>query len=401
MNMFLLLSLFFVFCCQKTDSLPPKILPAFELQWASRIDYEKEVVGTDNTQHYKDWMLVGGDIGYPPTVMAFNKETGAKDWEYIHQGEITDEIDVCRLYGDLLVAMCSSGVFALDLETREVLWELDLYANNMTRAYEMIPFEGKLYLSLTKYLNTPLQESQIIALDPNTGAYDVAYASTEGTHSPVAFWTDPNSDRQLMLFNNYPNNGDPPEQTTQNVLAVDVSTGEVVWRVNEFTDFFSSNVLHPPIIYNKLVITGGDSSIYAFDIETGTLQWRFEMDYPWSIWNTTNHLIYNDRLYVNNGQEDVTCLNPLTGELIWNNPKGGANCTDNMVYYEKEDLLVFTSWGYGSVMILDALTGETVHREHRYDNSSYNNDVVYDAERDLFFTSTYKHAVAFKVRMPE
>jgi outer membrane protein assembly factor BamB len=105
-------------------------------------------------------------------------------------------------------------------------------------------------------------------------------------------------------------------------------------------------------------------------------------------------------LYVNNGQEDVTCLDPETGELIWNNPKGGPNCTDNMVYYEKEDLLVFTSWGYGSVMILDALTGETLHREHRFDNSSYNNDVVYDEERDMFFTSTYKHAIGFRVRRP-
>ena len=111
-------------------------------------------------------------------------------------------------------------------------------------------------------------------------------------------------------------------------------------------------------------------------------------------------MINNDRLYVNENGENVTCLNPATGELIWNNPKGGPNCTDNMVYYEKEDLLVFTSWGYGSVMVLDALTGETIHRENSYDNSPYNNDVVYDPETDMFFTSTYKHAVGFKVNRP-
>jgi outer membrane protein assembly factor BamB len=105
-----------------------------------------------------------------------------------------------------------------------------------------------------------------------------------------------------------------------------------------------------------------------------------------------------NRLYVNEAGFFVTCLDPVTGRIIWNNTTAGPNSTNNMLYYEKEDLLVFTSWGYGSVMVLDALTGQTLHKEEGYNNDTYNNDVVFDQERDVFCTSTFNHAVGFKVK---
>lgn len=140
--------------------------------------------------------------------------------------------------------------------------------------------------------------------------------------------------------------------------------------------------------------------MFGFDILTGEQLWKTEInpDNPFAIFNKTNHLIHEDRLYVNEGGFYVTCLNPETGDIIWNNEMGGPNSTDNMLYYEKEDLIVFTSWGYGSVMVLDALTGETLHKEKGYDDDTYNNDVVYDEEADIFCTTNYKHAVGFKVK---
>src|SRR6056297_1236809 len=74
--------------CNKSDPTPPdppemEQDTTFEMVWATRMDFEKEIVGTDNTQHYKDLLLVGGDLDHHPTIMAFNKDTGEKDWELI------------------------------------------------------------------------------------------------------------------------------------------------------------------------------------------------------------------------------------------------------------------------------------------------------------------------------
>ena len=381
---------------------PPPIVEkdsTFEIIWATRLDNTKEIVGTDNNQLYKDWLLTGGDIGDPPTIMAFNTGTGDKDWEYVHSGVVQGEIDVAKVIGNIYIGICSQGIVAIDLDTRQPLWEIDFVALNMGRGQKIIVRNDKFYNEIF-VKNGSSYVHHIMEIDPKTGAYNSVYSSALEDTSPPVFWDSPEDGQTLMVFNSYPNNYDPPEQTTQNMLAVDMDTKEVVWKVTGFTENFASNVLHPPILYNDIVITGGDWSIYAFDVRTGEQLWRYAFDYPWAIWSKTNHLIHDGRLYVNNGQFDVTCLNPETGALIWNNPEGGPNCTDNMIYYEKEDLLVFTSWGYGSVMVLDALTGETVHREGPYADSQFNNDVVYDPEMDMFFTSTYKHAIGFKVHKP-
>ena len=237
-------------------------------------------------------------------------------------------------------------------------------------------------------------------MNPYTGQLNSIYETSVGLLSPPSFQTN-NQGKVQIIMNEYPWS-ELPEESIQNIFCLDYLSGKENWRNDSISENFRSNIGLNPIIYdNRIVITGGDWSIYAFDVETGEQLWRYEFEYPWSIWVHTNHLINEDRLYVNNAMEDVTCLNPETGDLIWNNPEGGPNCTDNMVYYEKEDYLVFTSWGYGSVMILDALTGETIHRERKYDNSQYNNDVVYDPDLDMFFTSSYKHAIGFKIHNPD
>ncbi len=375
----------------------------FELILATEIKPGDNIISSDFTQQYKDWVFVTGDLHLPPTIYAFNKKTGNKDWEYVHQGAVNNDIKVSAVYDNIYLALCRHGIVAIDLDKRESIWELDYYPLDYYRENSNTIFDGFLYLNIQiGGAGLEAKSAAVIKVNIKTGEHELIFevkkkAENLTSISPPAFWSDTESNKTLMIFNEYPNAQKAPQDDEQNIVAMDLATKEIVWRTEKFTENFYSNRLHPPIIYKDIVITGGDWSIYAFDVKTGKQLWRYTFDYHTGIWTKTNHLIYKDKLYVNNSQHDVTCLNPETGELIWNNPKGGANCTDNMLYYEKEDYLVFTSWGYGSVMILDALTGETIHQEEQYDYSNYNNDVVYDKNLDMFFTSTYKHAVGFKV----
>ena len=132
--MIILTGLFFG-ACKDDDSIqpdPPVYIQdtVFEMLWATRMDFEKEIVGTDNTQHYKDWMLAGGDIGDPPTIMAFNKDTGEKDWEIVlTQLSLEEEIDfLMQRKEELLLARNGHHVFAVNLDTRDLQWNVDLKA---------------------------------------------------------------------------------------------------------------------------------------------------------------------------------------------------------------------------------------------------------------------------------
>lgn len=397
--------------CQEDRVMPSEtqenIEDPVEIEWASRMNFDKEIVGTDNTLQYKDWVLVGGDIDDPATIMAFNKETGTIDWTLTFDEVQGADIIYMHLYQNIIIARNAYQTFAIDLESRELIWQINFKEKNERLDKGLIASNNMYYQPSDLNFN-PLggHTQKLYEIDVFTGEYKEVYAQqpdAEGTKSisPPAIFTDQGSD--IMIFNERPNAATSSPVTRQEIVAIDINTQNTIWR-SKVTDKFASNGLHPPIIYdNRIVITGGDWHMYAFDIKTGDFLWKASIsdDSPFSIFTKTNHLIHEDMLYVNENGENVTCINPETGAIIWNNPEGGANCTDNMIYYEKEDLLVFTSWGFGSIMVLDALTGETIHREHRYDNSSYNSDVVYDEELDMFFTSTYKHAIGFTVKRPK
>ena len=407
--MLILASLFWT--CREGRVISPEpqveIEEIVEIEWASRMNFDKEIVGSDNTLHYKEWVLVGGDLDAPPSVMAFNKETGTKDWTIVLEELQGNDITYMHLHQNILVARNFYHTFAIDLESKELIWQINFKEKNERLDKGLIASNNKYYQPSDLNFN-PLggHTQKLYEIDIFTGEYKQVYAQepdAKGTKSisPPAIFTDQGSD--IMIFNEHPNAEASPPISRQELVAIDIKTQNTIWRSN-VTDKFASNGLHPPIIYDdRIVITGGDWHMYAFDIETGALLWKTSIsdDSPFSIFIKTNHLIHDEMLYVNENGENVTCINPETGAIIWNNPMGGANCTDNMIYYEKEDLLVFASWGFGSIMILDALTGETIHREHRYDNSSYNNDIVYDEERNTFFTSTYKHAIGFTINRPK
>ena len=400
----ILASLFWA--CEKNDPQepdPPKVeqTPVFELIWATRMDFEKEIVGTDNTQHYEDWLLVGGDIGFPPTIMAFNKDTGEKDWEIVLDQLEGGKIDLMFLYENLLLAHNGYFVFAIDLDTKELLWSKNLKAIGMRLGRMSLTSNGKLYLNADFSFGTAGQVLHIYEFDPFSGENRTVYSASPDSSgiyscSPPAIWFDEELGKEILIFNLYPDAFGPPQYGVQFFIGVDPETKDELWRI-PIVNQFSSGGGHPPAVIDNHAITGAWDMIFSIDLMTKSIAWSTDFGYPWAVWSKTQRLVVDDKVYANSGQEDVACLDLETGIFKWRNPQGGPNCTDNMLYYEKEDLLVFTSWGYGSVMILDALTGKTLHREHRYDNSSYNNDIVYDEGRDMFFTSTYKHAIGFKV----
>lgn len=376
--------------CHKTEVEPitpePPEEKVLNIEWATRIDPNKEIVGTDDTQQYGDWVLVTGDIGDPATIIAFDKKTGDRSWEYTQENAL--DISTAFIYDNIYLAFTGKKLFAYDLETRKVLWEKRKFINafKVKNSNELLAIK---------------QDSSgynLIRLNVKTGEYDLIF-NRKGFRMSFPIFTSLNNEN-MMIFNVTEGGSIPPNLSTQNLVAYNLDKKEVLWEVEEFTENFSS--IQYPVIYNDKVITAGDWSIYGFDLNTGKKLWRTEISVKdrTGTFNKTKHILHNGRLYVNDDVDNLVCLNPDTGEILWKNTDA-PNCTRNMIYYEKEDVLVYVSWGLGSIMVVDALTGKTLHRERPYDGSNFNNDPVYDPELDMFFTSTYKHAVAFKVKRVE
>lgn len=388
------------FSCAKNTPIDPPIVnqSVFQHEWSARIDAKQEVVGNELNQLYQNTFLHFGDLKQPATIFGQNVSTGERDWTYVYDGWDKSNIDYNYLHQNMLICVTEFRVFGFDLDSQKVVWEYDLFQSSQRRDSGTLT-KGKFYLVVgAKSKESDGFEESILEFDPFTGEQTEMVKYSPGslgtqTISPPTFWED-----NIMIYNVRPNSEQPPELIQQYIVAFDHIQNVELWRTL-VTDHFASNNLHPPIIYNDLVITGGDYSMYAFDLKSGKQVWKTQIPGydKFGIWNNTNHLLVNDRLFVNDTGTNSLCLNPKTGEIIWHEDFYSSNCTENMLYYEKKDYLVFTSWGKGSVIVLDASTGELVHREKAFDGSIYNNDIVYDDKLDMFFTTTYKHAVAFKI----
>jgi len=379
------------------EEVQPVENEVFNLQWESPYGGNIEVQVSDNLIIYNDWVITTTDLNEISRFLAYNKFTGEQVWELIYPEANLSSTTSLYVHENILTASTSSRIAGIDLEVQDFAWTINLQDEEYFLNPSTLAANNKLYIPGIYRLHEDDTESALFEVDVFTGNYEILYnlpADETGSYgfSPPVYLNDEINQREILIFNEYEKSDGSPEESEQNIISFDLDTKEVLWRTSNFTENFASNTLHPPILYEDLVITGGDWSMYAFDIHTGEQVWRrpFEQ-YTTAIWGKTNHLIHEDRLYVNNSQWDVTCLNARTGEIIWNNDTAGPNSTDNSFYYEKVDYLVFTSWGLGSIMVLDGLDGQTVHRQFEHKNSTYTTDAVYDSETDSFFAGTFRH----------
>ena len=389
------------------DDNPPEINKdtVFELIWETK--FKESTIGSDIHQIWKDYFLVSGDTDKPIKITAYNKKTGKIEWEYNNTTSLKYGIWYSGLIGDIYIGKTGDGVFGYDLTQRQIIWQINFKEKKLSDGWKMTIHGDYIYMPVTWMFGlVNVSDERMIRIDYRTGDMETVYHiksvdSLMDAFSAPVFWTDPETGHDIMYFNNQNwNYSLSPQEISQDMIAVDIETGEVRWCNCEFTPVASNGLIHP-IIYKDNVITGGDWSMYSFDAKTGKQNWKTEFSNlkPWPIWSTAEHLVVENRLYCKDNGQSIWCLNADTGEVIWHNPTDGSNCTPSTVYYK--DMLVYTSWGKGSIMVLDAFTGKRIHRERSHNGSTFNTDVVYDKETDMFFTTDYKYAYGFKIHKPE
>lgn len=104
-----------------------------------------------------------------------------------------------------------------------------------------------------------------------------------------------------------------------NLYALNLNTGELVWKFKTMASIHSS----PAYYNNKIIVGSWDSSVYALDASTGDLRWQFETgkDFEQYIWHgvQASPSVENDIVYVGSRDGSVYALNVETGKPIWSN----------------------------------------------------------------------------------
>lgn len=413
MNILIIISLMMLASCgghlsPVDDDFPPieKKDTIFELIWETRIDSTMSVVGGIYHQIWKNAVIFSGRLEDPPTLYAYDQQSGKLLWEFVNKKGLKDKIIYSALKEDIYIGITNDGIFGFDLNKREMKWQINLSKMDTRFGWNMTIHNDYIYMPVTyMFGKVNIADERMIRVDYRTGEMETVFHiqskdSLLDKFSAPVFWTNPETGHDIMFFNNQNWNYHlSPQEVSQDLITVDVDTKQVFWCNAEFTPVASNGSIHP-IMYGDNIITGGDWSIYSFDAFTGNLNWKREFAElkPWSLWGTAEHIIKGNRLYCKDNGRSIWCLNADIGEVIWHNPTDGSNCKPSTIYYK--DMLVYTSWGKGAIMVLDAFTGERIHKERSHNNSTFFSDVVYDPETDMFFTKDFEFAYGFKIHKP-
>jgi len=95
-----------------------------------------------------------------------------------------------------------------------------------------------------------------------------------------------------------------------NIYAVDVKTGELVWKFKTFGIVFESS----PVYWEGMIFAGSfDRNMYALDAKSGELMWKYECR------DKVNSMACIDkgRIYFASKDQNVYCCDAKDGSLIW------------------------------------------------------------------------------------
>jgi outer membrane protein assembly factor BamB len=378
-------------------------------EWVTEINPSWDVRHHDNSVIHNNEYIIHGACQEPATLYSYDLDSGENIWSYISNGWDETKIEDYYYFDGIIICATEKRIFGFDIESKSPIWEFDLESINVRIGKGTLASNYMFYQIGTFNYHFSGGGTEILyEINPRTGSIRTMYSqepNSLGTFniSPPIVFNDTNNSRQLLIFNETPNADAEYNSSTQDLVAMDMQSLEVVWKT-QVTDIYglnlcksASEVRFPPINYDdRIIINCAHNSVYGFDILTGETLWEYEdpISDGRGIWGLTSPLIHENLLYVNENDRDVTCLNPESGELIWNNSNGGHLCNKNMQYYKNEDLLVFTNF---HLIVLDAVTGRSIFKETQFDDSSFGGDVVFDEDRNLFLTTAYKNVIAFKI----
>ncbi|MGD2250886.1 MAG: PQQ-binding-like beta-propeller repeat protein [Candidatus Methanofastidiosia archaeon] len=184
----------------------------------------------------------------------------------------------------------------------------------------------------------------------------------------------------------------------RNAICMDIKTGEILWKVNLYSEVSSSPAYHDNILYV------GAESCYALDPDDGSIKWEYNHGYYWSsspviiddsvvvavhdeynrrrilriqrgsvLWSRgfkdmvgTAPAVSQGKIVVNTIEDDISALDLESGSTIWTTALGGDtlenDCSIDIVPSSPviADKKVYIGTANGLFSCLDLETGEII-----------------------------------------
>ena len=407
LNILLVLSLS---ACEKEPIISQPPFESKLIQWKFDADisqYENEIQA--NPVLFENWVIIAlASINSSPNVpvlVAFNKNTGEKEWEYRHPEWTPDLLRNMKSKDHYMLLKFRDGIVCLDLHDQSILWQTYIQ-ENISFLYPMEIFGDYLYLSEYFYnnINTlPFNDSvSLMRYHIITGMKEKLFGErimddhSPLIHPPVITTVD---NAEIAIFTKAYLSSGPTKFV--DMVAINTLTKEIVWKDSAYSHLQSAwNT--PPYVYKNSVICASDYSLYSWDVKTGDMLWKTELTGLNQLvgFSFSGPFVHGDRVYAISNQGKVFCVDASNGQLIWqiikvDNADGGpakGPCNNPLIF---KNYLLVNAWSERALIVFDINTGQEIER---WSAAEYNGrNVIYDEETKTFFVTAYDKLRAFTI----
>jgi outer membrane protein assembly factor BamB len=240
-------------------------------------------------------------------VYAIDLETGKKVWER----ETTSQTESSPTHrgGKIYTGAGNDGFLCLDAGKGDVVWQFPPKDSKgrLLRFGAGAALDGPHVFAGTgvdRLQEDDKGETALFCLDAETGK------QVWKTPMPEAVWAAPivKRDRVIVAVGNGDVFRDDEKKPAGSVIALDASTGTIVWKRD-----LPNSVLQKPAVLHDLVYVGcRDGRCYAIDIKNGDIRWSRDLDSP----VIASPVIAGSAVYAVSSHGQLACMNAATGKLV-------------------------------------------------------------------------------------
>lgn len=363
-NIIITLLLLTITCCKRDEIVQPTpsgSINNIEVIWTVPLNNQGNNYANLQPILYNNTLILGATPSNSANeiIYDFDKTTGQKLWQwndYLSSPNYTTKINI---KDNKAIISYSYRDYVFDLQTGSTLWRYETPTGMEASArgnvigdhiYHPWDTENLTRDSIAWLMRSPVDYSHwdtVFTIFSENG-YSVSL-------EPPVLWMSPTGD-SVLIFQNRSFNF-PLLDGRIDLLAFNLRTKQLNWRINDLTIQGNSST-HPPIIFNNQCFFLGDYSLYSINLSTGQKDWEYTVTGD----PASNHLmqasciVVNNKIYLKTTGGLFSCLDANTGQLIWKNDNAGFN--PSLLNFYKDKLYYMAD---NKIYCVDANNGKVLY----------------------------------------
>ena len=347
---------------------------------------------------YKDFVIYSSkyarlDHSEKPKVVAFNKDTGAKIWEWDDAQSIQDHIqasDAIYTFDNVLVMPTGARVYAIDMNTGKSLWSTKepeggghaIYGIGNTIYHVRSNFDKKKDILLKADIATGNWKPVFIAEQQNM-------LSLIGNN----MLTNKDTDGENYLYFTYSHTNLQYTSSELHLVKLNVRTDSVV-----FNKVLSNNNTYSiTTIDDKSIYLSGREAI-SYSKNTGDLAKKYDLP---SVQNRNygagQYILNKNKLFAPTDFPRFICYDIESGSILWTEEGISTSVPSKLIYHD--GIIYYTSGSDGFLHAIDE-NGKRLWKfqspDKKGSSGNFDDAISIDAAENRIYVSSYYNALCYE-----